>query len=509
MDDQLNVDFSVLDRPRASSTSGFYRMPAIVGRGMAATSHPLATRAAVTMLERGGNAVDAAVSAAAVLAVAEPPESGIGGDGCAIVWMGHELHGINGTGRSPAKLDGEPFTRQGPRSVTVPGVVAMWSDLALRFGSLGLDTCLQPAIQAAEAGVAITPRIASLWREAEREGRAPYRVPTVGDCWQVPALGSTLRRIAEVGPDGFYLGSVAQAIADTSWLSPEDLSRHHSEWVTPIRYAYRGIEICELPPNTQGVAALAALGIAETFTESDPVRQLHLEIEAAKSALALAHRYVADGPLPDDFLSRENLGAIARSLESSRTERPGLLPPARGDTSYLCCVDSDRNAVSLIQSLYEHFGSGLLAGDTGVVLQNRAFGFSSENDHPNSLGPAKRPYHTIIPGMILAAGELGGPFGVMGGAVQAPAHMQVVRHLVDRHMDPQAALDAGRFRVEVDRVLIEPGLSAFADPLRRMGHEVLVGTSPHPFGVGQIILVLGEALVGGSDGRGDGYVGGY
>jgi gamma-glutamyltranspeptidase / glutathione hydrolase len=462
-----------------------------------ATSHPLATRAGVRALEDGGSAVDAALAAAAVLTVAEPPATGIGGDAFAqLVWEG-ELLGLNGSGRSPARLDGGGVAQAGPRSVTVPGAVAAWSDLAARFGRLGLDRCLAPAIDLAAGGLAVTPRIAELWRL----GRAPWPAPALGSVYRLPELGQTLRRIAEDGPDAFYTGPVAEAIAAATWLSVDDLAAHRSEWVEPLRVRYRGVEVCELPPNTQGAAALVALGLLEGLDEPG----LHERIEAVKLGLEDAYRCVGDRPLPPFLLEPAHL-AERRDFVGPRAA--DARPWPAGGTTYLCCVDEDRNAISFIQSLYEGFGSGVVAGDTGVVLQNRAAGFVEEAHHPNELRPGKRPFHTLIPGMLLEGGRLLGPFGVMGGAMQAQGHVQLV-HALREGADPQQALDAARFRVEAGRqVALEPGLWERADELRRLGHEPLLVPEPYGFGVGQAILCIGDALAGGSDGRGDGHAAG-
>jgi gamma-glutamyltranspeptidase/glutathione hydrolase len=279
---------------------------------------------------------------------------------------------------------------------------------------------------------------------------------------------------------------VAEAIAAASWLSEEDLAAHRSEWVEPLRVGYRGLEVCELPPNGQGAAALVAFGLLDGIDA--PV--LTEVVEAVRLGLADAYAHVADEPLPDFVLDPARLAAL------------------RSSTTYLCCVDEDRNAVSFIQSLSDHFGSGVVAGDTGVVLQNRGSGFVEEPGHPNELRPARRPFHTIIPGMLLEGGRLLGPFGVMAGAMQAQGHVQLV-HRLREGADPQAALDAARFRVEDGRcVALEPGLWERADELRRAGNEPYLDPEPHDFGVGQAILVLGDALVGGSDSRGDGHAAG-
>jgi gamma-glutamyltranspeptidase/glutathione hydrolase len=469
---------------------------------MVATSHPLATRAGVRALERGGNAVDAALAAAAMLCVAEPGHTGVGGDLFAQVWWDGELHGLNGSGRSPAELPELRVHERGPRSVTVPGAVRAWADLAERFGRLGLDSALGAAIDAAEHGVAATERVAEHWALAG--DRAPGPAPGLGQVYALPELARTLRAIALEGPSGFYTGIVAESIAAASWLSTADLGAHRSEWVEPLRLRYRDVEVCELPPNGQGAAALIALGLLEELPDT-----LHARIEATKLALADAYGFVADAPLPAFLLDPEHLAARRALVSSDRALDPQPSTPPRGGTTYLCAVDGDRNAVSLIQSLYEHFGSGVLAGESGVVLQNRGACFVETEEHPNRLAPAKRPFHTIIPGLLLRDGALLGPFGVMGGAMQAQGHVQLVHALVDRGLDPQRALDEPRFRVDEGRhVALEPGLWPDAPALRALGHELELVESERGFGVGQCVLVEGEALVGGSDGRGDGHVSG-
>ncbi|HET9506921.1 MAG TPA: gamma-glutamyltransferase [Gaiellaceae bacterium] len=478
------------------------RRPTVLREAMVATSHPLATRAGVRALERGGNAVDAALAAAAMLCVAEPGHTGVGGDLFAQVWWDGELHGLNGSGRSPAELPELRVHERGPRSVTVPGSVRAWADLAERFGRLGLDSALGAAIDAAEHGIAATERVAEHWALAG--DRAPRRAPGLGEVYALPELARTLRAIALEGPSGFYTGTVAESIAAASWLSTADLAAHRSEWVEPLRLRYRDVEVCELPPNGQGAAALIALALLEELPDT-----LHARIEATKLALADAYGFVADAPLPAFLLDPEHLASRRALVSSDRALDPEPSTPPRGGTTYLCAVDGDRNSVSLIQSLYEHFGSGVVAGETGVVLQNRGACFVETEGHPNRLAPAKRPFHTIIPGLLLRDGALLGPFGVMGGAMQAQGHVQLVHALVDRELDPQRALDEPRFRVDEGRqVALEPGLWTEAPELRALGHEPELVESERGFGVGQCVLVEGEALVGGSDGRGDGHVSG-
>jgi gamma-glutamyltranspeptidase/glutathione hydrolase len=478
----------------AQGTCGWPRLPAVAADAMVATSHPLATRAGARALEAGGNAVDAALAAAAMLTVAEPPHNGVGGDALAQLWWDGELIGLNGSGRAPADLDGPTVDAGGPRSVTVPGAVRAWADLAERFGRLGLDAALAPAIDAATNGIAATVRIAEHWRNASR---APWPAPLPGERYTLPGLAGTLRAIAENGPDAVYRGPIAEAIAAATWLSRDDLAAHRSEWVTPLRRSYRGVEVCELPPNSQGVTALVALGVADGLDGS-----LHEDVEAAKLALDWAARSLGDGPV--DF---PDVDALRGRIRPDAAIDARVWPA--GGTTFLCAVDADRNAIAHIQSLFEGFGSGVVAGDTGIALHSRGAGFTEEEGHPNRLAPGRRPFHTLMPGMLLRDGALLGPFGVMGAGMQSQAHLQVVRRVVDDGLDPQAALDAARFRaVGGRRVLLEPGLAHAADDLRARGHEPEVAAVPHAFGVGQMILAHDGALVGGSDGRADGHAAG-
>ena len=476
-------------------------MPAVAGEAMIATSHPLATAAGLEAFEAGGNAVDAALAAATVLPVAEPTDNGLGGDAFALVWHEGVLHGLNGSGRAPRILDEIRVDETGPRSVTVPGAVRAWADLAERFGRLGLDRALGRAAECARRSVACSARIADKWA---REPNAPFPAPRVGERFTIPGLADTLERIASEGPDALYRGPIAQAIASASWLAEDDLAEHRSDWVEPLRHDHRGVEVCELPPNGQGGAALVGLALYDGLEPG-----LHSQIEAMKLALADAYAHVGDAPWPELLLDPEHLVARRALIHPERAldPEPSLLP--RGGTTYLCAVDADGTAISLIQSLYGTFGSGVVAPGTGIALQNRAAGFVAEDGHPNRLGPGRRPFHTIIPGMLFEGGSLLGPFGLMGGAMQPQGHMQLVLRLVDHGDDPQAALDAPRWRVGAGReVELEPGLWPAEAQLASLGHDVVRATVQHPFGVGQMILRVGDALVGGSDGRGDGFAAG-
>jgi gamma-glutamyltranspeptidase/glutathione hydrolase len=469
---------------------------------MVASSHPLVTQAGLRVLHQGGNAVDAALAMAAIASVAEPNTNGLGGDMFAIVWNEGTLAGLNGSGRSAAHLASSEVAATGPDSVTVPGALRAWADLAGRYGRFGLDRALAPAAELADRGVRCTSRIADFWALADD---APWPTPGPGNRYRLPELATTLRKVAEDGPEAFYGGDVARAIASCCSLDEDDLAEHRSEWVEPMRRSYHGVDVCELPPNSQGVAALLALALFDGLEPS-----LHNQIEAMKLAFVDAYAHLADAPWPSQLLDEAHLARRRALVSPGSASTPAASRLADAGTTYLCVVDADGMAVSLIQSLYMSFGSGVVAPGTGVVLQNRGACFSAGPGHPNALAPRKRPFHTIMPGMLLRDGDLLGPFGVVGGAMQPQAHLQLVVHLVDQDAHPQAALDAPRWRVLDNWAIeLEPGLAGELEALRRLGHEVAVGPTPHPFGSGQIILrTEGGALVGGSDGRADGYAAG-
>jgi gamma-glutamyltranspeptidase / glutathione hydrolase len=441
---------------------------ALAETAMVATSQPTATEAGLRALRRGGSAADAALAAAAVLCVTEPMSTGVGGDAFALVWHDGRLEALDAAGPAPALADPvAPVELRGPRSVTVPGAVAGWAALADRFGRLGLEACLEDAIDLAERGFEPQPQCLRAWREIE----SPIGDPGAPQ----PDLARTLRRIAAEGPRAFYEGEVARSIAGASWLSESDLASYRAGWVEPLTLSYRGVEVAELPPPTQGVAALEMLGLLEGL---EPTRAN--QILCARLALEDAFERVRDGADVADLLE-------PWFLARRRLEAPGPLAEPPGGTVYLCAIDGDRMAVSFIQSLFMGFGSGIVAPGTGVVLQNRGACFALDG----AVVPGRRPYHTIIPGMLLRDGGLWGPFGVMGGFIQAQAHMQLVSALVDDELDPQSALDRKRFRVHGAQVQEE-------------GDEV-----DRRFGGGQAILVEGDGLVGGSDRRKDGYAGGF
>lgn len=467
------------------------RPPALAAEAMVATSQPLATRAGLRALERGGNAADAALAAAAVLCVTEPMSTGIGGDAFALVWDGTRIHGLDAAGPAPRGADPlEPVEERGPRSVTVPGAVAGWAALAERFGRLGLDTLLGDAIGAAEEGFAVGAVTAEAWVGAPPElGPAPC----AGERFRLSELGAPLRRLAEDGPDALYRGEVAQAISSSTWLAEEDLAGYEPRWVEPLALDYRGTTVYELPPPTQGVAALEGLGLLELGKPTLPA-----QVECVRLALEDALACVRDGA---------DVGSLLEPafLRRRRAHAGRPVGEPAGGTVYLCAVDGDGLAVSFIQSLYWGFGSGVVAPGTGIVLQNRGAGFAVSG----RVEPGQRPYHTIIPGLLLRDGSLLGPFGVMGGFLQAQAHVQLVSALVDDGLDPQAALDRPRFRLDGSDVLLEEGLQEHAGELRSLGLRPVVSGERDRFGGGQAIVAAGDVLMGGSDARKDGYAAGF
>lgn len=465
------------------------RSPAVAAVAMVATSQTPATLAGLQILREGGNAVDAALCGAAMLCVTEPHSTGVGGDLFALVHTGDgEILALDSAGPAPRSADDGPPVMTGPRSVTVPGAVAGWAALSTRFGRLGLERCLAPAIDAARTGVVAARGCARNWALAPHRPAGFERAPRFGERYTLPALGDTLARIAADGPDEIYRGTTSRAIIESSWLEAEDLAEFEPKWVEPLSHPYRGVTVYELPPPTQGVAALEALAI---LGDDEPT--LSRQVVAVSLALEDALRSVRDGADVTRLLSPAHL-AERRQAGARMIREPG------GGTVYLCAVDGEGNAVSLIQSLYESFGSGVAAGATGVVLHNRGACFSVAG----RVVPGRRPYHTLIPGMLMAGDRLLGPFGVMGGFIQAQAHFQFVVELVRNGFDPQAALDRARFRIDRDVVALEPPLWEDEAELAGLGFRINRAADPGEFGGGQSIISREGTLFGGSDARKDG-----
>jgi len=506
-------------------------------RGAVATSQPLASLAGMEMLLAGGNAVDAAVAMAIALTVVEPTSNGIGGDAFALVWDGR-LYGLNASGRSPAALDPAAFAglKQMPdvgwSVVTVPGAVSGWRALWERWGKLPFEQLFAPALRYARDGFAVSPVVAGAWQAAAarylllappefQPFKAAFfpgdRAPQAGELWASPAQAETLAAIAASGGESFYRGELAAQIAAFAgetggWLSAADLAQHAAIWVEPLAIAYRDLTVWELPPNTQGLAALLALNILQGCDLAqyprESVASYHLQIEAMKLAFADVYRYVADPQhmtvSPVDLLA-SSYADQRRALLQERA-LPNAVPglPSSG-TVYLCAVDGELQ-VSLIQSNYNGFGSGLLVPGTGIALHNRGSGFSLDPQHPNAIAPQKRPFHTLIPGFFTRDGRPLGPFGVMGAPMQPQGHVQMAVNLADYHLNPQAALDAPRWRfLRGDRVLLESAVGAdIAAGLSDRGHQVALTPRAEQFGKGQMILRHGEVWAAASEPRADG-----
>ncbi|MDZ7801263.1 MAG: gamma-glutamyltransferase family protein [Trueperaceae bacterium] len=518
------------------------RMP-VLARNVVATSQPLAASAGVRMLLDGGNAVDAALATAIALTVVEPTSNGIGGDAFAIVWDGQRLHGLNASGRSPGGLTAERFAgmdavpAQGEDSLTTPGAVSAWTELHARFGRLPFESLFAPAVQYARDGFPVSPLTARAWKRAEslyghrpdfRSAFLPKgKAPAAGDTWRFTDQAGTLERIAATRGRDFYQGALATQIASHvrsggGLLGEEDLFAHQVEWMGTLSTSWQGTELHEIPPNGQGLAALVALGILRHTDASDmdvdSVASLHLQIEAMKLGFADAYRYVADphhlDVRPATLLDDGYLAERAALIDPARAQDPGFGVPPRSGTVYLATGDADGMMVSFIQSNYQGFGSGVVVPGTGIALQNRGAGFTLAEGHPNRVGPAKRPFHTIIPGFLMAGGEPLMSFGVMGGPMQPQGHLQMVLRTVTAGQNPQAASDAPRWRVVQGlEVAVEDTLPAdTAAGLEALGHRLTPSAPEASFGFGgaQLVQRLPRGgYVAGSDGRKDGQAVGF
>jgi gamma-glutamyltranspeptidase / glutathione hydrolase len=522
-------------------------------RGMVASSQPLATSAGLQILMQGGNAADAAVATAAALNMTEPCSTGIGGDMFALYFDAatRSISAINGSGRAPAALDiaqikavnmaagDEIADMRHALCVTVPGAAAGWCDFLARHGSMAMADVLAPAITLGEAGFPVGPLTAYQWALAVKNGllrRGPEMTlngvaPRAGQRFRNPGLARTFRALAEGGREAFYSGPIAQSIARHAQmhgglLTESDLAAHVSTWETPMRATYRDAVVYECPPNGQGLAALLALNILEGLPRTTPgsVERLHAQIEALRMAFADTRWFVADpatNPAPLDALLSKSYARARRSEFNPRAANADAKrgqPIGHSDTVYFCVVDGAGNAASFINSNYMGFGTGIVPEGWGFTLQNRGHNFSLDPAHPNALAPGKRPYHTIIPGMLTRAdGSLLGPFGVMGGYMQPQGHAQLVMSLIDDGLDPQQALDAPRVCLEAGNadssVAIEAGIAPeVSDALSTLGHTIrrVEGYERMLFGRGQVILRDPDGMLcAGSDPRADGMAAGY
>lgn len=540
----MNFDFS---NPYTST-----RLP-VFARNLVSTSHPLAAQAGLRMLWQGGNAVDAAVAAAAAMTILEPVSNGLGSDAFCILWDGQSLHGLNASGTAPQTWTPEYFKRKygadaktppkrGMDSVTVPGAVASWVALSERFGKLPFEDLMQPAIEMAERGYLLPVVVQQKWAAATPElqnlpGFAqsflPWgRAPQVGELFQFAAAAKGLRAIAKTKGQAFYGGEIAQAIEKFSAqhggsISAADFAAFKPEWVTPIAQNYRGYSLHEIPPNGQGIAALIALGILENFDvaslQRDGVDSQHLQIEAMKLAFADVYRYVAEPAsmevTPAQMLDAAYLQSRAKLIDMKRAQDFGAGNPVKGGTIYLTAADENGMMVSFIQSNYMGFGSGCVEPEFGVSLQNRGhgFGLQAQGLNPaNRVEPGKRPFHTIIPAFLMRDGQPVMSFGVMGANMQPQAHMQTLVRMLDYQQNPQAACDAPRWRYNAGlEINVEASLNPrTAQGLQAMGHKVeVINDSYQDFGAGQFIWRAGDPSVQGyvaaSDARRDGLVAGF
>jgi len=520
------------------------RRSPLLARNVVATSQPLAAQAGLRMLLEGGNAVDAALAAAITLTVVEPTSNGIGSDLFAILWDGQALHGLNASGRSPKALTRERFEGmeavplRGWDSVTVPGAVSGWRALSERFGVLPFERLFDSAIRYARDGFALAPITARAWQGSQRgfdgypDWQAAFaplgRVPQAGELWRFPDQARTLEAIAASGGESFYRGALADAMvahARTSGglLASEDLAEHRPDWVGTLSQSWGGHTLHEIPPNGQGIAALIALGILRHVPgfealEVDSVPWLHLQMEAMKLALADAERWVADDEAmrdvrPLDLLDDGYLAERAKRVDPLRASNPGHGTPGAGGTVYLSAADANGMMVSLIQSNYYGFGSGVVVPGTGISLQNRGAGFVLDPNHPNVVAPAKRPFHTIIPAFLMEGDAPRCAFGVMGGPMQAQGHLQMVLRMVGHHQNPQAAADAPRWRLTGGLgVAMESSFAAGTlDALRGLGHDITLSEPEVSFAFGgaQIIWRAEHGYVAGSDPRKEGQAVGY
>lgn len=517
------------------------RSPVIACEGMAATSHPLATLAAVDALRAGGTAADAAVAAVATLCVVEPHMTGIGGDCyCLVSQPGKPVWGYNGSGRAGAKASDEALRAQGLKeignsihAVTVPGALDAWEALLKTHGRFGLDRALQPAIKYAEGGFPVAARVAWDWPRYKAKLKADPgaskhylfngEAPKQSDIIRFPALAKTLKTIAAKGARAMYEGELADDMVATvaargSFLTAEDFASHRGDVVTPISTNYRGLDLVEIPPNGQGLTALVMLNILENFDLKalDPLgsERFHLVLEAARLGFAVRDTHIADAahmrtPV-GDLLDKSFGKKLAALIDMSKRSKLPSTPAPGSNTIYLSVVDRDRMAVSFINSLYSGFGLGICTEKSGIMLTNRGACFTLDPDHPNTFGPNKRPMHTIIPAMAMRNGRCDMSFGVMGAHYQPMGHVQILLNMLDYGMDVQQAIDAPRFFFEGENTVVETGTNAATiEGLKQRGHTVVM--ADQPWGGAQTVKIDWDrgVLIAGSESRKDGCALGY
>ncbi|QKO23904.1 gamma-glutamyltransferase family protein [Rhodoferax sp. BAB1] len=525
----------------------------VFARNVVSTSHPLAAQAGLRMLQNGGNAVDAAIAAAAAMMICEPVSNGLGSDAFAILWDGKELHGLNASGRAPQGWTPEYFRskygdgakmppKRGIDSVTVPGAVAGWVALSDRFGKLPFADLLAPAIEIAERGYLIPVVVQQKWAAATPELKSvpgfaqsflPWgRAPNVGELFQFKAAARALRAIAQTKGEAYYRGEIAQALASFAAecggvLKASDLAAYQPEWVQPLAKNYRGHTLHEIPPNGQGIAAQMALGILDKFDLGslpvDSVDSQHLQIEAMKLAFADVYRYVAEPSAmhvtPEQMLDDAYLASRAKLIDMNKAQDFKAGNPVKGGTIYLTAADENGMMISFIQSNFMGFGSGCVEPTFGISLQNRGHGFNVDpagNNTANLVAPGKRPIHTIIPAFLTKDGQPVMSFGVMGGNMQPQGHLQTLVRMLDYGQNPQTACDAPRWRYNAGfEINVEATMNpATVQGLSARGHRMeVINDSYQDFGAGQFIWRAGdpkvEGYVAASDPRRDGQAAGF
>ena len=515
-------------------------------RGMVCTSQPLASQAGLTILQQGGNAIDAAIATAICQTIVEPTNNGLGSDCFALVWTGGKLHGLNGSGYAPQRLTPEAVAASGAtekmplrgwEAVTVPGAPSAWAELHKRFGRLPFAKLFEPAIYYAEQGYPVSPIVARFWQEGI-DALTPYKnnpaiapwfatfdvhgngvAPQTGEMVKLPDHAKTLRILADSYCESYYRGELAQKLVEFSdktggYLSLEDLADYRAEWVEPVHINYHGYDVWEMPPNGHGITALMALNILKDMEigAKDTGDTFHKQIEAMKLAFADGMHYIADPRYMQtrvEELLSDAYAAQRRALIGETALEPTHGKPFCGGTVYLCTADGEGNMVSFIQSNYKDFGSGIVLPGYGINLNDRGAGFSLDPELDDYLAPRKKPYHTIIPGFLTHEGEAVGPFGVMGAYMQPQGHVQVIMNTVDWLLNPQSALDAPRWQwIAGKEIWLESSVAPeIVEDLRRRGHEVRVLEDDTTFGRGEIIWRDSNGvLAGATEPRADGVV---
>lgn len=511
--------------------------------GIVATSQYLAAQAGLEILRTGGNAIDAAIAAAACLTVVEPTSNGIGGDAFALIWANNKLHGLNASGPAPKTISAELLKKEGYKKVpvfgvipvTVPGIPAAWAELSRKFGTISLPQVLAPAITYADKGFPVSSLISQLWQKAYRlylnhiedealhtwfDTFAPQgKTPEPGELWRLPVQAEILQKIADSDARTFYEGEIAEKI-DTffkkynGYLSKEDLASFAPQWVNPIGICYHGYDVWEIPPNGQGLITLMALNILKGFqlNNGEKCDAFHHQLETIKLAFVDGQHYItdfSDMQIEIEKLLSPEAAKHRKNLISDKALVPDLVKPFGNDTVYLATADNQGNMVSYIQSNYKGFGSGIVIPGTGIALQNRGTFFSLDPAHANYLKPGKKTFHTAIPGFLSKDGQAIGPFGVIGGKMQPQGQVQILTNMIDFHLNPQSALDAPRWQwVEEKRVEIEKDFPQnIVEDLKNRGHIAEIATDSNEFGRGQIIWKdKNGTLIGATDPRADGAV---